>query len=143
MLPTDRGTYVLLLRCSSSRTVRVGRLGSVRLRPGYYLYVGSAFGPGGLRARIDHHRHGPVRLHWHIDHLRRYTHLDCAWYRCGERCEHDWAARIGNLPGAATVILGFGSSDCQCDTHLFWIEVPPPVRALSPDGGTAAAIIEL
>ena len=50
------GTYVLVLRCSSNRTIRVGCLGSIRLRPGYYLYVGSGFGPGGLRARIDHHR---------------------------------------------------------------------------------------
>ena len=45
------GTYVLVLRCSSNRTIRVGCLGSIRLRPGYYLYVGSGFGPGGLRAR--------------------------------------------------------------------------------------------
>jgi hypothetical protein len=37
MPPAEPGTYVLLLRCSSTRAVRVGRLGTLRLRPGWYV----------------------------------------------------------------------------------------------------------
>jgi Uri superfamily endonuclease len=69
----------------------MGSLGRLQLRPGYYVYVGSAFGPGGLRARIEHHARPAVRPHWHIDYLRRYTRLEAVWY-CGQRCEYECAA---------------------------------------------------
>ncbi len=137
MLPASPGTYVLVLRSSRSRTVRVGRLGQLQLRPGYYLYVGSAFGPGGLRARIEHHCRRADRPHWHIDYLRRYTRLEGVWYCC-RRCEHEWATAIGRLPGAAVAMPGFGSSDCRCQTHLFWFpeapEMLPNAKAMAMCG---------
>jgi Uri superfamily endonuclease len=40
------GTYALGMRCSSDQQVEVGKLGSLRLQSGFYVYVGSAFGPG-------------------------------------------------------------------------------------------------
>jgi Uri superfamily endonuclease len=101
MPPTEPGTYVLLLRCSSTRAVRVGRLGTLRLRPGCYVYIGSAYGPGGLLARIGHHRHRAQRPHWHIDYLRRYTRLESVWYACDVRQEHVWAAKIAAMPGVS------------------------------------------
>jgi Domain of unknown function DUF123 len=70
MIPASPGTYALVLRCSTTRTVRIGRIGTIRLMPGWYVYIGSAFGPGGLRARIGHHTARAARPHWHIDHLR-------------------------------------------------------------------------
>jgi Uri superfamily endonuclease len=120
MLPAEPGTYVVVLRSSSTRTIRIGRLGTLALRPGYYVYIGSAFGPGGLRARIAHHARRAAFPHWHIDYLRRHTRLEAVCYCCGERREHEFAAAIGALPGAAVPLPGFGSSDCRCETHLFW-----------------------
>ncbi len=96
MLRASPGTYVLVLRSSRSRTVCIGRLGQLQLRPGYYLYVGSAFGPGGLQARIEHHCRRATRPHWHIDYLRRYTRLEGVWYCC-RRCEHEWAVAVGRF----------------------------------------------
>jgi Uri superfamily endonuclease len=130
MPPAEPGTYVLLLRCSSTRAVRVGGLGTLRLRPGWCVYVGSAYGPVGLRARIGHHRHRAQQPHWHTDYLRRYTRLECVWYACGVRQEHVWAAKIAAMPGAAMVLPGFGSSDCRCATHLYWFVALPSVTAL-------------
>jgi Uri superfamily endonuclease len=130
IIPADPGTYVLVLRCATSRAVRIGRLGSIRLPPGWYVYVGSAFGPGGLRARIGHHRKRAAHPHWHIDYLRRYTRLESVWYCCGVRREHEWAARIGAMPGAAIVLRGFGSSDCRCATHLYWFAESPNATVL-------------
>lgn len=77
--------------------------------------------------------HRAVRPHWHIDYLRRHTRLESVWYRCGVPREHDWAAQIAELPTATTVLLGFGSSDCGCDTHLFWFEAALPVAVLKAD----------
>jgi len=47
------------------------------LLPGYYIYIGSAFGPGGVRARMLRHLRADKPKHWHIDYLREfcYSHL--------------------------------------------------------------------
>ena len=89
--------------------------------PGIYLYIGSAFGSGGLRARIAHHRKIATRPHWHIDYLRPKTSLKSAWYSCdADKREHLWAEVAGEMDGA-TVLLGrFGARDCSCATHLFY-----------------------
>ena len=125
MLPALPGTYVLLLRSEATRSITVGRLGELHLCAGFYLYIGSAFGPGGLRARVQHHSRRTVRPHWHVDYLRRHTRLEAVWYCCGARCEHQTAAVVAGLPGAVVPMPGFGSSDCGCETHLFWFAKSP------------------
>ena len=125
-LLAEPGTYALVLRSSSTRAIRIGRLGVLALRPGYYVYIGSAFGPGGLRARIAHHARRTPLPHWHIDYLRRHTRIESVGYCCGERREHEFAAAIRALPGTAVPMRGFGSSDCGCETHLFWFTFMPP-----------------
>jgi len=134
MLPAARGTYILVLRACSHRSVRIGRLGTMVLEPGYYLYIGSAFGPGGLAARIRHHQRRTRRPHWHVDYLRRHTRLETVWCGHGQRCEHEWAAAVAALPGASAALAGFGSSDCRCETHLYRFAAVPsmPVSAAIP-----------
>ena len=70
------GTYALLPRARDERTIEVGALGTVSVRPGMYVYVESAFGPGGLHARVQRHVRGNGALHWHVDHLRAVTTLE-------------------------------------------------------------------
>ena len=65
------GTYALILRLDKGQKLRVGALGTVVVEPGYFAYVGSAFGPGGIAARCAHHLRTSSRPHWHIDYLRR------------------------------------------------------------------------
>ena len=55
-LPDVRGTYVLIASVAQMKRVEIGRLGAFDSVPGFYAYVGSAFGAGGLRARIGHPR---------------------------------------------------------------------------------------
>lgn len=147
-LPAARGTYALVLRCAITRRVRIGRLGWLDLRPGWYVYVGSAFGPGGLQARIGHHRRVARRPHWHIDYLRRHAPLDAVWYIACERCEHDLAELIQAMPGATAPLRGFGSSDCDCPAHLFRFDdrPPPPAKQnlfrLPPDNVFIVSAIE-
>lgn len=120
------GTYVLILHLPTECAIRVGRLGRVELSAGFYAYVGSALGPGGLKARLGHHRGKPARPHWHIDYLRRATHLVQIWVSAqGVRREHDWAQLLCQGCGAVPAVRGFGTSDCRCSTHLFpWAQVP-------------------
>lgn len=114
------GTYALMLESTAEQSVRIGKRGILVLAPGYYLYVGSAFGPGGIAARIAHHRCVTHRPHWHIDYLRRVLPLAEYWFSHEPRhMEHVWAAVAGGLRGASIPLARFGSSDCDCPAHLF------------------------
>lgn len=113
------GTYALILQCDSIARVQVGRWGKLQLQPGYYIYVGSAFGPGGVRGRVSRHFRKTKAKHWHIDYLRKHATPLEAWVSYGtERLEHEWAQAFCDTP-ELTPIKGFGCSDCKCSAHLF------------------------
>ena len=133
-MTSDPGTYALILASADSRCFDIGRLGSLALRPGWYVYVGSAFGPGGVRARLAHHRRLAARPHWHVDFLRPYTSLTRVWYtHDAARREHEWAKVLGQLAGAEVPLRGFGSSDCGCQAHLIRFGRRPSFRAFRRD----------
>lgn len=118
-LPALPGSYALLLRLDTETVLTVGRLGSVIFPPGDYVYVGSARGPGGLRARVRRHARSDKRKHWHIDRLLAQARLVDVHAIVGdERQECHWAKTLLYLPGAAAIAPGFGASDCRCLTHL-------------------------
>ncbi|MFC7129277.1 GIY-YIG nuclease family protein [Haloferax chudinovii] len=115
------GTYALVFDAPAV-TVEVGALGEHRLSAGAYVYVGSAFGAGGLR-RVRRHRRvaagdHEVR-HWHVDYLGGHTDTDLARVVCvtDRDVECAVATELASSLGAAGVD-GFGSSDCSCDAHL-------------------------
>jgi histidyl-tRNA synthetase len=112
--PSTPGAYALALRLDAPLDVRAGKI-SARLPAGDYLYCGSAYGPGGLRARLARHMRPQKRAHWHIDQLTSVTNaLGAIVEECGDECTLN--AALANLP---TPIAGFGSSDCRrCAAHL-------------------------
>jgi Uri superfamily endonuclease len=129
-----KGTYALILYLSSHCSLRVGRMGVHEFKRGYYLYIGSAFGTGGLAARIRHHIRLSDRPHWHIDYLRTVSGLKAAWIvfsgsrsddRANRRLEHVWASVVEKMPNARIPIKEFGSSDCRCASHLFYFGRKP------------------
>ena len=123
------GTYALILASNETRCLRIGQLGSLALQPSWYVYVGSAFGPGGVGARLAHHRKRAARPHWHIDHLRLHAQLRRVWFTHDPiRREHQWAHVMQQLPGAELPLPGFGSSDCMCASHLVRFTRRPSLR---------------
>ncbi len=123
------GTYALILRASANRKVMVGKFGILRVCQGFYLYVGSAFGPGGLRARVRHHFNKPESPHWHIDYLRAGVQLKEVWFSYDPfHRECAWAKILRITDGASIPLKGFGASDCGCPSHLFYVESPPGLR---------------
>lgn len=120
------GTYVLVLSSRSTELIQIGKLGALQLQSGFYVYVGSALGPGGVPARIAHHLKVSRRPHWHVDYLRAHTRIEDIWYRLdGQRLEHTWAERFSLAEGASVPLLRFGSTDCRCESHLFFFERRP------------------
>jgi len=123
------GTYALLLRGEENQEIEVGALGTMTVRSGTYVYVGSAFGPGGLRARVERHVRGDGTLHWHVDYLRAVTTLEAVWYTHDpERRECTWAEVLQSLPDASVPLDGFGASDCNCSAHLVRIADGPSLE---------------
>lgn len=130
----SKGTYLLLLAVDKSQpAVAIGRLGCFDLAAGYYLYVGSAFGTGGLPARLARHREQhKARPHWHIDHLRAHTRLCAIWaVACPLRLEHAWCTALATIPGLTMPIRGFGAGDSHLPSHLFYAPAYPAPRLLS------------
>ena len=125
-LPTERGTYALILRSRRFSELTVGALGKVKLQPGFYIYVGSAQGAGGIRSRVSRHLKASKKLHWHIDYLRRNLPIITVW--CAKTAfvqEHQWARTIGGGNIATAAIQSFGASDCRCESHLFFCTTAP------------------
>jgi Uri superfamily endonuclease len=118
--PASGGTYILLVELASPVAIAVGRLGSISFEAGVYAYVGSAFGPGGLAARLHRHIVGPRKIHWHIDYLLERATVIGTLHRAEvERGECKWARWVGTR--AKAHVPGFGSSDCRCESHLFFL----------------------
>lgn len=132
MLPDCPGTYLLCLESRVDREIAVGRLGHLHLTPGFYLYVGSALGPGGLRTRVGRHARRHKTKRWHIDYLRTHVSLREVWYSCGEeRREGAWSHHLAELPGAVAPWPGFGASDCPGEEHLFRFDRIPRFEAFA------------
>ena len=126
------GTYALILSSKVEKPVNIGKLGTFKLEPGFYVYVGSAFGPGGLQARIKHHIHHSGRPHWHLDYLRPALSVCEIWYNYDQtRREHQWATVHLQNRGSILPLPGFGASDCRCPSHLFFYQSKPSGRSFS------------
>jgi Uri superfamily endonuclease len=127
LLPAGPGSYILCLRLEHAAPLRAGRLGDFTLPAGTYFYCGSAFGPGGLRARVLRHARPGGKLHWHIDALREVADLVAVAWQVQVRAECAWSQVLASRPGARVPIPGFGASDCQlkCPAHLVWAEFDP------------------
>lgn len=136
---TDQGgSYTLLFQLELPLNLPVGRLGSFYFPKATYLYFGSAYGPGGLRARLQRHISGNGRPHWHIDTLRSAATLKAVFFiaaplptlKPSTRLECMWSQAAARLPSAFIPAPRFGASDCQqrCSAHLIGLsKLPDPL----------------
>lgn len=116
-IPATAGAYALLIRLVAPLAPAIPRLADRTLGPGLYIYCGSAYGPGGLRARVARHLRSVKPVRWHVDRLTGVGEVEGVAVRIGGQ-ECDLVATF--MAGGATVALpGFGNSDCRrCPAHL-------------------------
>jgi len=128
-LRPDPGTYALIISSSSKEIINVGKLGKLKLQKGYYVYVGSALDPGGLKARIKYHNRLSTKPHWHIDYLKPFVKITEVWYSDDIHSnEHNWANIFINYSDAFIPLNRFGASDCKCKSHLFYLYKKPSLK---------------
>lgn len=116
-LPVEAGAYGLTFRLDGPMILPIATLRNPVLAAGDYVYAGSAFGPGGIRARVTRHLRADKKPHWHIDHLSALAScIDVRTYPGEREC-----ALVADMlaEGAEFPVPGFGSSDCRnCAAHL-------------------------
>lgn len=99
-----------------------------------YIYLGSANGYGGIKARLGRHVSGkPLQKHWHIDYLRCLAHPTAYSYISNgsvnpprKPIECCWSQMLASHSKMHMPALGFGASDCNygCKSHLLFYAQP-------------------
>ncbi len=108
----------MIIGNSGKPEIRVGSLGKIRFDKSWYAYVGS--GLNNLEKRIERHLQNDKKTHWHIDYLlKKATVKDVFYGKCGKRKECEIAS---NLSEKFSHVDSFGSTDCNCESHLFYCE---------------------
>ena len=137
----EPGAYLLLIELAAPLAIEIPRLGAATLAPGRYAYGGSAYGPGGLKARIGRHLRRDKAPHWHVDRLTAAGRvIGVRPVPGGQECA--LLRDLLQVPGAVVPVPGFGSSDCRgCPAHLVMLPVgfelgnlPAPVSPHPGDG---------
>ncbi len=118
----DRGCYMIVIKVDKTIETPIGSLGKVIFPKGYYVYAGSAM--KNLTSRIDRHKRRRKNLFWHIDYLlQEAQYIQAFAIRTGDRIECLIAQGLRDI--CDWDIKGFGSSDCQCPSHLFGFHNDP------------------
>jgi len=128
------GSYAILLALASPRLIQPGALPATDFPAGYYVYTGSAGGPGCIRARLMRHVLGAGKKHWHVDWLRQASIPVACWFKTGDApLECKWIQRLMQLEGFFFPLAGFGASDCRyrCPAHLIGFYQLPDIASLS------------
>ena len=118
----DRGCYIITGLLRSDRTIEIGSYGRINFKKGYYLYTGSAM--NSLSSRIKRHLRKEKTMRWHIDYLIPYLQdLKAIPIQSSEDLECLLSESLSSV--SEGYIKGFGSSDCHCQSHLYWMKNNP------------------
>jgi Uri superfamily endonuclease len=119
-----KGTYILVIKILTRSSVNIGALGELFFDKGYYLYVGSAMGEGStsLINRLKRHLLPSThkKIHWHIDYLLKDPNSSIITiYLIPSQVSLECIIAQEFQKKSDDIILNFGASDCDCQTHLF------------------------
>ncbi len=117
------GIYNLVINLSKEKEIKIGRLGTFVFPKGFYVYTGSA--QNGLDKRINRHLSSNKKFHWHIDYLLSHAKVIKVVRYVGRKDECKLNNVTGQRAGAVQIVKKFGSSDCNCETHLYYFEGIP------------------
>ncbi|RLF55859.1 MAG: GIY-YIG nuclease family protein [Thermoplasmata archaeon] len=110
-----KGTYILLMFLNLDKSIRIGKLGDMQFRNGWYVYIGSAL--NSLEGRIKRHLRSEKKHYWHIDFFLDHAKIKNVFFKEGtvkEECNvaHSFLESFDMVPN-------FGCSDCSCKSHLY------------------------
>ena len=112
------GIYVVIAELPKAMDIQIGRRRRDHFKTGFYGYVGSAL--SGLEKRLARHLGNRKRLHWHIDYLLNVATVRAVVYAETSQKKECPIAHV--LSGKLASKSNFGSSDCNCSSHLFFCQ---------------------
>lgn len=118
-----QGTYILFIRIKAEISIEIKKR-DVKLLPGYYIYIGSAFGAGGLSSRLHRHMRKTKKKHWHIDQvtMSKNTQIEGIGVSLEKKNECQIASIFSSFKNIIP-INGVGNSDCSlCQSHFFLLD---------------------
>ena len=113
-------TYCLIIKLHNDSRIKIGKLGKMDFKKGYYVYVGSAL--NSIDGRIRRHLSNEKKLFWHVDYLLNSSNAvitEVILERSPEKWECNVAMEISNK---GQPVAKFGCSDCKCNSHLFYFK---------------------
>ena len=138
----DSGVYVMVMHLDHDLDLEIGSKGIMHFKKGYYMYVGSA--KANLTKRIERHKRKRKKMHWHLDYFRGHCEMIAgvpirtsglpleSWSLTHEPypsmpsmpdpdVEVSVECALADAVGAIAEweVPKFGSSDCDCTSHLF------------------------
>lgn len=118
----NKGSYIILGELKKDIHLKIGKLGNIFFKKGFYLYVGSAM--NSLISRIKRHLRKNKKLRWHIDYIIPYfKNVKVLIINSKEKIECIISSEIEKICDG--YIKGFGSSDCKCKSHLYFFRKNP------------------
>lgn len=112
-----KGCY-LVIKNDETTKIKIGKLGRLDFKKGYYVYVGSAM--NGLESRLKRHLSNKKKMHWHVDYLLKKSEItDIIYNESEKKIECELSQYISSK---TSNIEGFGCSDCECDSHLYYFK---------------------
>jgi Uri superfamily endonuclease len=123
-----KGSYILVIYISEKAEILIGSLGTILFHQGFYFYIGSGmgnYGSSSLINRVRRHFQPPnaKKAHWHIDYLLNdnSSYITQLYLIPSlERLECIISEDLKEI--TESYIKNFGSSDCNCLSHLFYIK---------------------
>ncbi|MBF0358171.1 MAG: GIY-YIG nuclease family protein [Magnetococcales bacterium] len=113
--------YILFIKYSKKRQVKVGAKGMIAIDAGSYLYVGSA--KKSWEKRVGRHLASEKKLRWHIDYILAPQEAAVVEVMLNhDNYECSTAKHLSQLDGVNSLAKKIGSSDCQCHTHFFHLK---------------------
>lgn len=121
-----KGIYAIIINISEKLDLNIGKNRNYNFLPGYYIYIGSAFGThsNNIENRLSRHFSNNKKLFWHIDYLLNCSKIKIikAFYaKTNLKKECELSAQFFNYSNA-DLYKNFGNSDCKadCNTHLYY-----------------------
>lgn len=116
-----KGCYCLIIHVERKSKIEIGRkLGEIEFKKGNYVYVGSAM--NSLESRLNRHLRSNKKLHWHVDYLLKNKNskiVEIIYNVSDRKVECDLSKYLETL---TECIIGFGCSDCDCNSHLYYFK---------------------
>ncbi|MDD5014807.1 MAG: GIY-YIG nuclease family protein [Atribacterota bacterium] len=139
MIEKSEATYVLVINVSEDLKIGVGQLGEVLFKKGDYVYIGSA--KGCLETRLQRHLRKEKRIFWHIDYIleNQKAKVLQVWVT-SKSIECKTADVFEGEYTCEIVKKGFGSSDCKCLSHLFFVKNKKRIESILKEIGFSRKI---